>query len=420
MRRLVLIAILLAVLAALFGREAQGATGVRFGIQDDNYILNGPGRLRDRLDTLDKLGVDVVRFSVRWNEVEPRQGRFNWPRTDQVLRGLQTRGILPVVTLVGVPGWANGGRPPQFAPSRGLEFAAFATKMARRYPFVRYWTIWNEPNLRRWLEPNLPGTYVRRLLNPAYKAIHAANRRARVAGGVTGPRANVGGVPPVDWLRGMRAAGARLDAYAHHPHPRSRTETPTTGGCTGARCKTITLANLQLLVREVRRAWGGRMRIWLTEWGYQTNPPDRLLGVTPRLQAQYVGEAARRVYRARQVDMLIQFLYQDEPQLERFQSGLLTSAGRPKPALYAFPFPLMQVGRVGGTARLWGQVRPRVGRQPYRMQLLEDGRRKVWLTPVRRTDVRGTFEVSVAAPRGAVVRIYSPRDRRFGPPLTVT
>jgi hypothetical protein len=118
--------------------------------------------------------------------------------------------------------------------------------------------------------------------------------------------------------------------------------------------------------------------------------------------------------------MLIQFLYQDEPQLERFQSGLLTSAGRPKPALYAFPFPLMQVGRVGGTARLWGQVRPRVGRQPYRMQLLEDGRRKVWLTPVRRTDVRGTFEVSVAAPRGAVVRIYSPRDRRFGPPLTVT
>jgi hypothetical protein len=419
MRNLVLIAILLAALAALFGREAQAATGVRFGIQDDNYILNGPGRLRDRLDTLDKLGVDVVRFSVRWNEVEPRQGRFNWPRTDQVLRGLQTRGILPLVTLVGVPGWANGGRPPQYVPPRGKEFADFATKMARRYPFVRYWTIWNEPNLRRWLEPNLPGTYVRRLLNPAYKAIHAANRRAKVAGGVTGPRANVGGVPPVEWLRGMRAAGAKLDAYAHHPHPRSSNETPTSGGCSGARCKTITLANLPLLIREVRRAWGGRVRIWLTEWGYQTNPPDRLLGVSPRLQAQYIGEAGLRVYRARQVDMLIQFLYQDEPQLERFQSGLLTSAGRPKPALYAFPFPLTRIARVGGTARLWGQIRPRVGRQPYRLQLLEDGRRKVWLTPVRRTDVRGTFQVSVRVPRGAVVRIYSPRDRRFGPPLTV-
>jgi hypothetical protein len=415
MRRLVLIAILL---AAVSGQPAHAEPGVRYGIQDDNWILNGPGRLGERLDTLDRLGVDVVRFTLQWNEVEPAQGRFRWQRSDQVLRGLQTRGIQPVVTLVGAPGWANGGRSPRFAPPSGKEFAAFATEAALRYPFVRYWAIWNEPNLRRWLEPTLPGTYVRRLLNPAYAAIHRVNRRARVAGGVTGPRGNVGGVSPVDWLRGMARAGARLDAYAHHPHPGGRSETPSSGGCFGARCKTITLANLSLLVREVRRVWGGRKRIWLTEWGYQTNPPDRFLGVPPRLQAQYIGEAARRAYRSRQVDMLIQFLYQDEPQQERFQSGLLTAAGRPKPALSAFPFPLTRSARRGGVVRLWGQIRPRVGRQPYRLQLLANGR-KPWLTPVRQTDRRGTFEVSVAVPPGALVRVWSLRDRRYGPPLTV-
>jgi hypothetical protein len=415
MRRAILIAV---VLAALCAEQAPAVPSVRYGIQDDAWILHGAGRLGDRLDTLDRLGVDVVRFTLEWNEIEPVQGRFRWRSSDRVLRGLRTRGIQPVVTLVGTPGWANGGRPPRFAPPSGREFAAFATEAARRYRFVRYWVIWNEPNLRRWFEPTLPGTYVRRILNPAYRAIHRVNRRARVAGGVTGPRGNVGGVSPVDWLRGMARAGARLDAYAHHPHPGGPFETPTRGGCFGARCKTITLANLSLLVREVRRAWGKRVRIWLTEWGYQTNPPDAFLGVSRRLQAQYIGEAARRVYRARQVDMLIQFLYQDEQQPERFQSGLVTVAGRAKPALHAFPFPLAQAGRSGGIVRFWGQIRPRTGRQPYRLQLLTNGR-ETWLTPVRKTDRRGTFRLSLALPRGAEVRVWSLRDRRYGPPLAV-
>ena len=414
MRRLVLTALLL---AAVSVESAHATPAVKSGIQDDNYILNGPGKLGKRLDTIDRLGADVVRFTLEWNKIEPAKGRFRWGRTDQVLRGLQTRGIQPVVTLIGTPGWANGGRAPRFAPPSGKDFAAFAGEAARRYPFVRYWLIWNEPNLRRWLEPTVPGMYVRRLLNPAYKAIHAANRRARVGGGVTGPRANAGGLSPLDWLRGMRKAGARLDAYAHHPHPGSPFETPTEGGCFGSRCKTVTLANLRMLVQAVRSAWGGGKRIWLTEWGYQTNPPDKFLGVSPRLQAQYIGEAARLVYRTRQVDMLIQFLYQDESQTERFQSGLLTWRGRPKPGLHAFSFPLASTSD-GSVARLWGQVRPRAGRQPYRVQLVtKSGKR--WLTPGRQTDRRGTFSVSVQVPIGAVVRVWSIRDRRFGAPLTV-
>jgi hypothetical protein len=412
-RRLLLIAFL----AALLAEPAYATTQVKYGIQDDNYILNGPGKLTQRLDTIDRLGVDLVRFTIRWDEVERRQGRFSWGRTDQVLRGLNNRRIQPVVALVGTPAWANGGRAFRFAPPSGKDFALFAGTAASRYPFVRHWLIWNEPNLRRWLEPTNPGTYVRRLLNPAYKAIHDANRRARVGGGVTGPRANVGGLSPLEWLRGMRKAGARLDAYAHHPHPGSAYETPTEGGCFGATCKTVTLANLRVLVQAVRRAWGGGKRIWLTEWGYQTNPPDKFLGVSPRLQAQYIGEAARLVYRTRQVDMLIQFLYQDEPQTDRFQSGLLNSRGRPKPGLHAFTFPLASTAD-GSVARLWGQIRPRAGRQPYRVQLWSKSR-KTWLTPVRQTDRRGTFAVTVRVPIGAVLRVWSVRDRRYGAPVTV-
>src|SRR5918992_2017690 len=105
MRRLALVLIAIAS-SGLLAQEASASPGARFGLQDDAWILYGPGRLGERLDTLDRLGVDVVRFTIHWNEIEPAQGRFRWRLSDPVLRGLQTRGIQPVVTLVGTPGWA--------------------------------------------------------------------------------------------------------------------------------------------------------------------------------------------------------------------------------------------------------------------------------------------------------------------------
>ena len=58
-----------------------------------------------------------------------------------------------------------------------------------------------------------------KLLNPAYAALHAVVPGVAVAGGVTAPRGSTGGVSPVAWIRGMKAAGAHLDAYAHNPYP---------------------------------------------------------------------------------------------------------------------------------------------------------------------------------------------------------
>ena len=95
------------------------------------------------------------------------------------------------------------------------------------------------------------------------------------------------GVLHLLWWRLLATPGgdiAAQDAWAAfaRAHPGSAYETPTEGGCFGATCKTVTLANLRVLVQAVRRAWGGGKRIWLTEWGYQTNPPDKFLGVSQR------------------------------------------------------------------------------------------------------------------------------------------
>jgi hypothetical protein len=398
---------------------------VQFGIHDDAWVLYGPGTLQQRLDELQRLGVDVVRVSIHWNDVAPTKPEralaandpaYKWGAYDAVLKGLSARGIAPVVTLLGTPGWANGGKRPNVAPSKGTSFADFAYAAAKRFPFVRDWTVWNEPNQRLGLSTPSPKLYVTRLLNPAYAAIHRANARAVVAGGVTAPRGNTGGVGPLAWIRGMKAAHARLDAYAHNPYPaRPAAETPFAGAC--ASCDTISMANLPRLLAEVRRDFGNKP-VWLTEYAYQTNPPDQMLGVSPALQASYIGQSALRVYEQPEVTMLIHFLVRDEPDIARFQSGLFTLAGVAKPAASAFPFPLAQVSRSGSRVTVWGQVRPRRGAQPYRLQVNVGGRWK-WSGGTATTNSLGFLSRAVAAKRGSLIRIWSPRDKAYSWPIVV-
>jgi hypothetical protein len=356
--------------------RAAAATDVKYGLTDDAWLLNGSDTLESRLARLDALGVRVVRFTLHWDQIaasepaspaDPSDPAYDWTADDAVLAGLHAHGMDVVLQLVGTPGWANGGLAANYAPTSATSFRAFASAAARKYPWVRRWLIWNEPNQVRWLRPTAPAVYTSRLLNPAYAAIHAAIPSALVAGGGTAPRGSTGGVSPVAWLLGMHAAHARLDAYAHNPYPLDpKRETPLTSSCTA--CTTITMGTIGKLVALVAGNFP-RARIWLTEYGYQTNPPDRVLGVSPALQARYVGEGAYAAYRAARVDLLIHFLYRDEPQLSRFQSGLVTRGYQVKPAFAAFEVPLAQTSRSGAHVSLWGQLRaPAAAKLPAQLE----------------------------------------------------
>jgi hypothetical protein len=290
---------------------ATAAPGIQYGIQDDAWLLDGPGILDHRLDFVQNLGVTTVRFTIHWDTVAPtRPARalaandpaYRWGGIDAVFQGLHARGIEPLVTLYGAPGWANGHQKPNVAPRSSSTFANFAYAAAKRYPFVRKWTIWNEPNQQLALAKTSPSLYVTRLLNPAYVALHRANSRVLVVGGVTAPRGNRGGYGPLAWVRGMAAAHAKLDAYAHNPYATRPAESPLRGAC--PYCDVISVANLGRLTKELNRDFGAKP-IWLTEYGYQTNPPDRIFGVSPDRQAQYVSEAAMRTYQLPGVTTLI-------------------------------------------------------------------------------------------------------------------
>ena len=181
MKRLILLATVVAAFLS-FSAPADASPFVRYGLQDDAWLVYGPGTLDERIAELDRIGVDLVRFTINWHQVEKVRGKRNWGSADAVLEGLSEHGISPVVTLYGAPRWANGGRAPNWAPKSGATFAAFAAAAANRYPWVKLWLVWNEPNQRRWLRPTTPQTYVTKLLGPAYAAIHNATPDAKVAG----------------------------------------------------------------------------------------------------------------------------------------------------------------------------------------------------------------------------------------------
>jgi hypothetical protein len=259
--------------------------------------------------------------------------------------------------------------------------------------------------------------YVQRLLNPAYVQLHAASGSNLVAGGVTSPRATASGVAPRRFMQGMKAAHARLDVYAQNPYPISRGETPTHATC--VRCTVLTMADLSAIRAAVTKYFGGRTGLWLTEYGYQTNPPDRLLGVSYALQAKYIAAAALRVWQQPGANVLIQFLVRDEPNVGGWQSGLLTVGGTAKPSYHAFALPLAQVSRHGATAVLWGQVRPGSGTRAYAIQWFTGGGWRS-LGAAARTDSSGTFQRSVTLPRGARVRLWSPAAGYAGPALVLS
>ncbi len=272
---------------------ADASASVRFGIQDDAWLAFGPGTLDSRLKTLDQLGVKLVRYTIRWDEVAPTRPdqpkwsgdpAYRWGSSDAVLKALRAHGIDVVLEMRFTPGWANGDTGRNGIPTDGDDFANFATAVQNRFPWIRDYLIWNEPNKPLFLKPLSAEQYVKKILNPAYAALHAVSKSVRVAGGITGPRAGPGGVSPIDWIHQMKAAGARLDVYAHNPYPEQpQRETPTSGAC--KKCPSITMASLEKLQVEVQKAWPGK-HMWLTEYGYQTNPPDKKLGVSYALQAQ--------------------------------------------------------------------------------------------------------------------------------------
>ena len=327
---------------------------------------------------LRSLGTQVLRLNLYWggargvarrrpfNAADPNDSAYAWAAYDRVIRLADRSGIDALLTIVGTPAWANGGKPTNVAPVRFDDLRRFAFAAATRYsgtwtaqdgkslPAVRFWTAWNEPNNPLFLTPQYRrsgGRWVmqsardyRRICDAVYTGVHATLIKAqKVACGLTAPRGNNNptgarpSVAPINFLNGLKAAGLRrFDAYAHHPYYTYPGEAPWTRPTAAPpRSTRVTLGNIDVLIGRLRELYG-KKPLWITEYGYQTNPPDTFFGVSWAKQATYLTQAFAIARKNPSIRMMLWFLLRDEPILSGWQSGLITAAGRRKPAFAAF------------------------------------------------------------------------------------
>jgi len=372
-----LIAVVATALLAATAQPASASRYLRIGIYDEAQSLYGP--VDQTFATFKRLHVQEVRLNLYWggqygvakrrpaHATSPADPAYDWSLYDRTVRYGAQYGVHIVFTIYGTPSWANGGHVLNVAPKSSVDLRNFAYAAAKRYggawpdgqggslPPVKEWLAWNEPNNPLFLSPQYRHTAsgwtiqsavdYAKICNAVYSGVHATLFSGeRVACGVTAPRGNNGptgfrpSVSPLAFLRAVKKAGLKtFDAWAHHPYYSSPSETPSTKPVTknGAPVTAVTLGNLDVLIKTVTQLYGNK-RIWITEYGYQTNPPDSLVGVSWAKQAAYLTQAFAIARKNPRIDMMLWFLLKDEPSVAGWQSGLITASGKHKPSFNAF------------------------------------------------------------------------------------
>jgi hypothetical protein len=373
----VLVAVLATAALAATTQPADASRYMRVGIYDEAQTLYGP--VAQTFTMFKQLHVQEVRLNLYWggrfgvaksrpkNATNPADPAYNWDLYDRTVRYAAQNGVHVLFSIYGTPSWANGGKGANVAPTQATDLRNFAYAAARRYsgkymgsdglvlPTVKEWLAWNEPNNPIFLTPQYKKTAkgwtiqsavnYAKICNAVYNGVHATLAPSeRVGCGVTSPRGNNNpssarpSVSPLAFLRAAKKAGLKtFDAWAHHPYYGTPSDTPTSKPVTakGTPATAVMLGNLSDLTKEVTRLYGNK-RIWITEYGYQTNPPDKVFGVSLAKQAAYLTQAFAIARKNPRIDMMLWFLLKDESNLGGWQSGLLTSTGKKKPAYNAF------------------------------------------------------------------------------------
>jgi hypothetical protein len=412
-----------------------------------------------------RAGAKYVRVLVSWTRTAPNatvrpagfdprnpgDPRYNWTQVDSDVRAALAHGLTPFIYMQGAPAWAeNGQRGPNDGPVRPSPAALgdFATAMATRFggnfgglPRVRYWQVWNEPNLNIQLAPQTDGgrpvspDWYRDMVNAVAGAVHAVRSdNVVIAGGLapfggTSNDPSGGVVPgqerirPLQFMRQMlcMSGGAKprktcahkteFDIWAHHPY--------TYGGPTRSafHADDVSLGDLSTmrgLFRAAQKAGQIKARkpvdFWVTEFSYDSQPADPK-GLSLELHARFTSEALYRMW-TNGVTLVTWFFIRDEPFPNgAFQSGLYirgpsAASDIAKPALRSFRFPFVAFkaknkpitywGRSPSSARAKVVLEQRVGKRWKRVSTLTTNRYGIFTGKLTKAPGRGPVRARLA------------------------
>jgi hypothetical protein len=366
---------------------------------------------------LQALGVKALRLELSWYEVAPGQtsatkpsfdatnpASYNWGQYDAVLTEAQRLHWPVLLTVTSpVPRWATSNHAaPYITRPDDLDFQQFMTAVARHFGSqVSLYSIWNEPNHPAYLLPqfNSNGTpasprIYRGLYQAAYAGLQAAGiAHPRVLMGETAPfgydtvnlhregsKALLHDVAPLAFLRGVLCLNAHYKksgscgllqaaGYAHHAYtlPAGPYYKPGRGEADDVTIGALSRLTHALDLAAHAHAIPAGLPVYLTEFGVQTNPPNKQLGVSFAQQAQFDAIDERIAWSNPRVAAFSQYLLKDDPLggepgasarggFIGFQTGLETVTGAHKPLYSAWAVPL-SVTKLRHGFSLWGLAR---------------------------------------------------------------
>lgn len=339
-------------------------------------------------------GATYVRLVVPWSSIapattpadfvatDPSSPYYGWAWLDNTVTQIEANGLLPILDITTPPSWAmayQGSGRTAGAP-KDTDLGAFAKALALRYdgrhgqPPVHIFQVWNEPNLSLDLSPiNTAATY-RGMVNAVAAAVHGVSSGNLVVAGGLDPFENLAKTfitqAPLAFMRSLLclSGGAHphatcktqvhFDVWAHHPY--------TFGGPFGKAKRTddVSLGDLPKMhallktaVKLHRIASSKSVQFWVTEFGWDTNPP-RKHAVPLTLEARWTSEALYQMWKSG-VSLATWYLLQDQPSPSPYQSGLYFHSktlerAKAKPMWTSFRFPFVAyLGK--GTVRIWGR-----------------------------------------------------------------
>lgn len=362
----------------LLAPPAQAAP-LRIGFADPIFTSSNAAARTTWLGNARQARADMVRIDVFWALVAPpsepldptNPALYDWGSIPAAVSEARARGLDVLLTVSRAPSWAEGPNRPASAPPgtwkpNARKLGQFARALASRFGGqVRRYQAWNEPNIYTFLNPQYEGRRLvgpdiyRRMLNSFYAGINAVQPRARVVSGGTAPYGDPRGgrrTRPLAFLRDLLCLRnrrllrptrcknrARLDALAHHP-----INTSGGPGRSAAHPDDVATPDVKNVVRTLRKAErakrvrpGGRRQVWLTEFWWETKPPDTCTGVPVRKHARWIRQALRS-FKRQGASVAINFLLRDAPYQSSdcgratFQTGAFFADGDRKAAFRVF------------------------------------------------------------------------------------
>jgi hypothetical protein len=361
MKRLALLAFLvLALPAPAYG----GGPTMLIGATEDAVRQPTLVGVKAQMDLLRLAGFNAVRVTQVWSPGQTKPDADDLRVLTNIADAAKLDGVTVMVTVTNF-----GNRTtPLTLEARG-EFSSYTAALARTLPSVRYFIVGNEPNLNRYWLPqfNPDGSDAaapayEALLADTYDALKAVSPKLVVLGGAVSPRGGDVDNPirpthsPTAFIQHLgdayRASGRTrpiMDGLALHPYEDNSSVAPVDGRHPNS--TTIAIADYDKLVTILAAAFDGTpqrgrsLPIYYTEFGVETQIPAAkatlYTGIEPAavkpvpedVQGRYYRQAIELAFCQPNVRALSLFHTIDEPDLNRWQSGVFYVDRKPKSSL---------------------------------------------------------------------------------------